>query len=66
MDGRLVPPRDPEALAAAIASLLDNPSLAGALSRAASAGVDEYDWSAVARQVRSTYQHVVGGESIEQ
>ncbi len=66
VDGRLVPPRDPEALADAIASLLDNPSLAGALSRAASAAVDRYDWSAVARQVRATYQQVVGGGASEQ
>lgn len=60
VDGRLVPPGDPEALADAIAALLDNASLARALASTAAAGVDRYDWSAVAQQVRGLYLRVVG------
>lgn len=66
VDGRLVPPSDPAALADAIASLLDNPSLARALATAASAGVDEYDWSTVAGRVRAIYQQVVGDDATGQ
>ena len=60
VDGRLVPPGDPAALAEAIGALLDNPSLAGALAETASSTVGRYDWTAVARQVRATYTRVVG------
>lgn len=60
VDGRLVPPGDPAALADAVAALLDNPSLAKALATTAADRVGRYDWSAVAGQVRATYQRVVG------
>ena len=60
VDGRLVPPRDPEALAEAIGALLDNPALARALARTAAESVDRYDWAAVADRVRSIHRRVVG------
>jgi phosphatidylinositol alpha-mannosyltransferase len=60
VDGRLVPPHDPGALAEAIATLLDNPSLARALADTATARVERYDWSAVADQVRAVHRRVVG------
>lgn len=60
VDGRLVPPRDPEALAEAIGALLDNPSLARALATTAAGSVDRYDWAAVADRVRSIHRRVVG------
>lgn len=66
VNGRLVPPHDPAALADAIGSLLDNPSLARALATTASDGVDAYDWSAVAQQVRAVYRQVVGEAAAEQ
>lgn len=66
VDGRLVPPRDPTALAAAIGLLLDHPSLARALADTASRTVDRYDWSAVAQQVRAVYQQVVGDRTAGQ
>lgn len=66
VDGRLVPPRDPDALAAAIGALLDNPATARALATTAAQGVDRYDWSAVARQVRGVYARVVGERAGEQ
>jgi glycosyltransferase involved in cell wall biosynthesis len=49
-DGRnalLVPPRDPEAMAAAVRRLLTEPELAPALSRAARLHAETFDWSAV-------------------
>jgi len=60
VDGRLVPRRDPDALAQAIGALLDNPSLRDALSTSGRSGVDRYDWSAVAAEVREVYAQVVG------
>lgn len=58
--GRLAPPGDPRTLAHAIGALLDRPSLARALADTAASEVSRYDWSAVAEQVRATYQRVVG------
>ncbi len=61
--GRLVPPRDPEALAATIGTLLDTPATAAALAAAAAEHVERYDWAAVAERARAVYERVLGTRS---
>ena len=56
--GRLVTPGDPRALADAIASLLDNPSLRRAMGEEGRRTVAEYDWPVVARRLRNVYVEV--------
>lgn len=46
-DSLLVPPDDPEAMAAAVLRLLTDPGLAERLSRAARAKAEQFDWEAV-------------------
>ncbi|HEX6200224.1 MAG TPA: glycosyltransferase, partial [Thermoanaerobaculia bacterium] len=46
--GLLVPPRDPEALAAALARLLDDAPLRRRLGQAGRRRVQRYDWKVVA------------------
>jgi phosphatidyl-myo-inositol alpha-mannosyltransferase len=65
VDGRLVPPRDPSALAQAIDALLGNDTMRTALAAAGQSGVDRYDWSAVAAEVRQVYARVVGAGDID-
>ncbi|MDR6864740.1 glycosyltransferase [Phycicoccus sp. 3266] len=58
--GTLVPPRDPEAIARAVAQLLDDPDRAEAMGRAArQRAVERFDWSTVAAQTFAAYQRVV-------
>ena len=56
--GILVPPDDPDALAEAIASLLESPERREALGRAARRIAREYSWSAVAREHLRFLRHV--------
>lgn len=58
VQGRLVPPGDPAALAGAIGVLLDNPSLRGAMASEGVSTVVDYDWPVVARRVRQIYASV--------
>jgi glycosyltransferase involved in cell wall biosynthesis len=60
-DGLLVPPRDPEALAAAIAGLLDNPSRLAAMGEAAATTARRYAWPVVAGQVYEVYEAALAG-----
>ncbi|MCB1036113.1 MAG: glycosyltransferase family 4 protein [Acidobacteria bacterium] len=46
-DARLVPPRDPDAMAAAVGDLLERPTEACTLCTAARAKVEAFDWSRV-------------------
>jgi glycosyltransferase involved in cell wall biosynthesis len=46
-DALLVPPNDAEAMAEAVRMVLREPELAGRLSRAGRAKVEEFDWSVV-------------------
>jgi phosphatidyl-myo-inositol alpha-mannosyltransferase len=55
-DGLLVPPRDPEALAAALGGLLDNPARRAAMGQAAAAAARRYAWPVVAAEVAEVYQ----------
>jgi phosphatidyl-myo-inositol alpha-mannosyltransferase len=55
-DGLLVPPRDPEALATALAGLLDNPARLAAMGGAAAVAARRYAWEVVAGEVAEVYQ----------
>ena len=55
-DGLLVPPRDPEALAGALAGLLDNPARLAAMGEVAAAAARRYAWEVVAGQVAEVYR----------
>jgi glycosyltransferase involved in cell wall biosynthesis len=54
--GRLVPPGDPPALAAALLEVIETPGLAERLGRGAAASAAESDWDAVARMTLSAYR----------
>jgi glycosyltransferase involved in cell wall biosynthesis len=58
--GRLVPPGDPDALAATIAELLAQPEERAALERrAAAAAAGPYSWDRIARATLGVYEEVV-------
>lgn len=57
-DGRLVAPGQPDAIAEAVADLLDNAALRDALAAAARETVANYDWSRVAARVRGVYARI--------
>ena len=59
VQGRLVPPGEPRALAEAIESLLANPALRTAMAREATATVTAYDWPAVTARIRDLYLAIV-------
>jgi glycosyltransferase involved in cell wall biosynthesis len=61
-DGLLVPPRDPEALATALAGLLDNPARRAAMGEAARATARRYAWPVVAAEVADVYQTATSGQ----
>jgi glycosyltransferase involved in cell wall biosynthesis len=62
VDGLLIPPADPDALAAAIAKLMDNPALAAALGRSARARVIEcYRLARNAEQLGGVFHEFLGG-----
>jgi glycogen(starch) synthase len=56
--GRLVPPGDPMALAAAVDQVLGDPVLAGRLGRAARERAAAYHWDALAERVLGVYRAV--------
>lgn len=57
--GVLVPPQDPPALAAAVASLLHNPARRAALAAAAPAWAAQYFWPAVVDRVEAAYRAAI-------
>jgi phosphatidyl-myo-inositol alpha-mannosyltransferase len=59
-EGLLVPPRDPEALARAIGSLLDNPARRAALAEVARTSAARYAWPVVAKEVAAVYEEAAG------
>lgn len=61
VNGRLVPPDDPAALARAVSALLDNPHLSDALAVEGRSDVNQYEWTTVTDRVRTIYQRVAEG-----
>lgn len=57
---RLVRPGDPEALAAAVAEVLDDPALAAGLSAGAKALAAHFGWEAIAERHEALYRSAVG------
>ena len=58
--GLLVPPKDPDALAGAIAKLLDDPGLRAELGeKARNRIVTEFNWPRAARQVTEIYHRAI-------
>ena len=60
VNGLLVAPRDPAALAAAISRVLADPAAAAGLAAAARRTADAYAWPDLARKVLEVYQGVTG------
>ena len=60
VNGLLVPPGDPAALAAAISRILTEPGTAARLAAAARQTAQRYTWPALARQVAAVYLEVTG------
>src|SRR5829696_4780760 len=61
VNGMLVPPDDPEALARAIDCILADRGLANRLSEGAQERGKDYDWEVLARRVLRVYQGVTAG-----
>ena len=59
VDGLLVSPRDPAALAAAAGSILDDPDLAARLSDAGRARARTFDWATVGAQLMACYEQAI-------
>ncbi len=60
VNGLLVAPRDPAALAAAISRVLADPAVAAGLAAAARRTADAYAWPDLARKVLDIYKRVTG------
>jgi glycogen synthase len=61
VNGMLVPPGDPEAIALAIDRLLANRDLARRLSEGAQEGGKDYDWEVLAGRILRVYRGVTAG-----
>jgi phosphatidylinositol alpha-mannosyltransferase len=61
VEGILVPPRDPEALAGAVGKLLDDPEDAARLGAAGRDRAARYSWGAVADEIEAVYAEVAEG-----
>lgn len=55
VDGVLVPPGDPEALAVALAGVLGDPARARAMGRSGKERAGRYDWPVVASEIEAVY-----------
>ncbi|MGZ8620625.1 MAG: glycosyltransferase, partial [Actinomycetota bacterium] len=55
VDGLLVPPRDPEALSAAAARVLDDPALSASLAAAGRDRAASFDWEVVTGRIEALY-----------
>ena len=61
VDGLLVRPNDPEALAAAIGRVLAEPELASALAAAGRARAPDFAWDAVVPRLEAVYDRALNG-----
>ncbi len=59
MQGLLVEPQNPDAIADAICRLLGNPELRASMRRAGQEKAEQYDWPRVATQVLDYYFEVL-------
>jgi phosphatidyl-myo-inositol alpha-mannosyltransferase len=59
VDGLLVPPNDPNALAAAIRRVLSEPELAAALKAAGRSRAQAFSWQAIAPRLEAVYDRVL-------
>jgi phosphatidyl-myo-inositol alpha-mannosyltransferase len=59
VDGLLVPPRDPEALARAAGTILDDPGVAERLSAAGLVRAATFDWRIVGAKLEAIYDRAV-------
>jgi phosphatidyl-myo-inositol alpha-mannosyltransferase len=59
VDGVLVPPRDPKALAAAVGAIVDDPALGARLAAGGRERAATFDWSQVGAQVLARYERAV-------
>ena len=64
-EGLLVPPRDDEALAEAIATLLKDPGLRATLANNGERRVQEFRWDRVARRVMDYYTTCMNGHAVQ-
>ena len=62
--GLLVPPRDPEALAAALCRALEDDALCASLARRARVASARYDVTECVRQMEALYDEVLTGEAL--
>lgn len=62
VEGLLVPPNDPSALAEAVARVLTDPALASSLSDAGPARAATYSWDAVVPRLEAVYERVLRAE----
>jgi glycosyltransferase involved in cell wall biosynthesis len=60
-DALLVPPNDPEAMAAAVRRVLTEPALAESLSHNARLKAEQFDWSAILPQWQALLASVAEG-----
>jgi glycosyltransferase involved in cell wall biosynthesis len=61
--GLLVPPRDPQALAAAVRELLEDPARRRAMAAAAPAWAAQFAWPAVADRIETAYRSALSRET---
>lgn len=62
--GMLVPPRDPDALAGAIAEVLSDRALSERLAAEAARDLEQYEIGAVARRFADLYEHLMDGAAV--
>jgi glycosyltransferase involved in cell wall biosynthesis len=59
-NARLVPPRDPQALAAALGELADDPALRARIADGAARLAPRFGWDGIARDTRALYDALLG------